>query len=156
MVFTLWCRYAEENSRRRDVESAVRQLQARSAAHAASLAAARADVKRAQRDHSDATAAAAAELERLRYRNRCVEEALAKAEAGLYNLNPVDPCHSLKAPGFNPCAYQVISWFHHLLSNSTCTATPGKAWRSAARRWKRRRNVRARSASSCVTNTTGW
>lgn len=73
----------EEIARRRDVEAAERQMQACAAAHAASLAAARADVKRAQRDHSDAASAAAAELERLRYRNRCVEEALTKAEEGL-------------------------------------------------------------------------
>jgi hypothetical protein len=31
--------------------------------------------------------------------------------------------HGLKASGFNPCAYQVISWFQILLSNATCTAT---------------------------------
>jgi hypothetical protein len=41
---------------------------------------------------------------------------------GLYKLNPVT--HGLKAPGFNPCTHQVISWFQSLLSNSsTCTAT---------------------------------
>jgi hypothetical protein len=32
--------------------------------------------------------------------------------------------HSLNAPGFNPCAYKVISCFQSLLSNSTCAATP--------------------------------
>jgi hypothetical protein len=37
----------------------------------------------------------------------------------LYKLNPVDP-HILKAPGFNPYALNVISWFQILLSDSTC------------------------------------
>jgi hypothetical protein len=31
--------------------------------------------------------------------------------------------HSLKAPGFNPCAYTVKTRFQSLLSYSTCTAT---------------------------------
>jgi hypothetical protein len=31
--------------------------------------------------------------------------------------------HSSKAPGFNPVAYEVKTWFQNLLSNSTCTAT---------------------------------
>jgi hypothetical protein len=31
--------------------------------------------------------------------------------------------HSLKAPGFNPCAYQVKNWFQvFAFTNSTCTA----------------------------------
>jgi hypothetical protein len=54
-----------------------------------------------------------------------------RAVGPLYKLNPVDPqlesawfqvhhaacVHTLKAPGFNPCAYNVvISWFQRLLS----------------------------------------
>jgi hypothetical protein len=42
---------------------------------------------------------------------------MSSPEVGLYKLNPVDPTHSLKAPGFfNPCAYQVKTWFQYLLS----------------------------------------
>jgi hypothetical protein len=44
---------------------------------------------------------------------------------GLYKLNPI-VTHSLKAPGFNPCAYKVKNRFQSLLSNSTCTATAGR------------------------------
>jgi hypothetical protein len=36
---------------------------------------------------------------------------------GLYKLNPV-VTHSLKAPGFNPCTYEIISWFSLALSLS--------------------------------------
>jgi hypothetical protein len=31
--------------------------------------------------------------------------------------------HSLKAPGFNPCAYEVISWFQNLLFTNGLTCT---------------------------------
>jgi hypothetical protein len=42
---------------------------------------------------------------------------------GLYKLNSV-ATHSLKPPGFNPCALHVIYWSPNLLlSNSACTAT---------------------------------
>jgi hypothetical protein len=41
---------------------------------------------------------------------------------GLYKLNAVYT-HSLKAPGFSPCAYTVISCFQSLLANATCAAT---------------------------------
>jgi hypothetical protein len=42
-------------------------------------------------------------------------------EVGLYELTPPDL--SSKAPGFNPCTYQVKTRFQSLLSNATCTAT---------------------------------
>jgi hypothetical protein len=48
---------------------------------------------------------------------------------GLYKLRACSKTHSLKPPGFNPCCKvicKVISWFlKPLLSNATCTATPG-------------------------------
>jgi hypothetical protein len=51
-----------------------------------------------------------------------VSAALVSA-VGLYNLHPVDP-QRLKAPGFNPCTYEVsenlVSKFG--FSNATCTA----------------------------------
>jgi hypothetical protein len=34
---------------------------------------------------------------------------------GLYKLNAVAPPHSLQAPGFNTCAYEVKTWFQSLL-----------------------------------------
>jgi hypothetical protein len=45
---------------------------------------------------------------------------------GLCKLNTANPALE-SASGFNPRAYKVmISWFQHLLSNSTCTATAGR------------------------------
>jgi hypothetical protein len=50
------------------------------------------------------------------------------ARWGLYKLNPVET-HSLKAPGFNPQAYEVKTRFQSLLSNSsTCAATARARW----------------------------
>jgi hypothetical protein len=40
--------------------------------------------------------------------------------------------HSLKAPGFNRCFQQAISWFQTLLSNVACAATAGRVQELAA------------------------
>ena len=67
------------------------------------------------------------------------------AEVGLYKLT-----HGLKPPGFNPSTLNVmISWFHVLLSNSTCTATP-------RRRPRQRRSLPTMSAWRRIRCSPGW
>jgi hypothetical protein len=59
--------------------------------------------------------------------------ALRAATVGLYELR-IQLTHSLKAPGFNPCDYEVKTWFQAFaLSNCTFAATP-RSKRAAARR----------------------
>jgi hypothetical protein len=55
-----------------------------------------------------------------------------RAVVGLCKLSSVET-HSLKAPGFNPSAYEVKIQ-KLLLSNATCTATPRRALAAAPRR----------------------
>jgi hypothetical protein len=53
---------------------------------------------------------------------------------GLYKVTPsIQSTHSLKAPGFNPWTYQMISWFQILLSNSICTTTTGTTFASGSK-----------------------
>jgi hypothetical protein len=54
------------------------------------------------------------------------------AVVGLYKLSSVYP-QLLTAPGFNPRAYEVNTWFQSLLSNATCAAT---LWRWRRRTWR--------------------
>jgi hypothetical protein len=74
-----------------------------------------------------------------------VTELRLAAKVGLHT-RIIQFTHSLKAPGFNPCAYEVIKWSQSLLANSTCAATPST--RGASTCWRassgRRREASAR------------
>jgi hypothetical protein len=55
-----------------------------------------------------------------------------------------------KAPGFNPCALHVISWFQILLSNgSTCTAATSRGATTSSPRSSRARTT-STSVGGCV------
>jgi hypothetical protein len=51
---------------------------------------------------------------------------------GLHEAIAVDPLLALKAPGFNPLAYEVKNWFSNILlisKSTTCTAYFGGGYR---------------------------